>query len=77
MELEVTDARGRAADPIADTPERAQLRAEVRRLIERESPPERVRELAQSNLRGELTPPDDEPEILRRLHRRLARFYPS
>lgn len=36
------------ADPLAESPERSELRSTVRRLIERESPPERVHELDES-----------------------------
>lgn len=46
-------------------------------LFDRGLAPEHVRELAQTSLRGELTSPEEEPEILRKLHHRLARFYPS
>lgn len=46
-------------------------------LLDKDHAPERVRELLQTSLRGELTPPEDRPESQRRLHRRLAHFYPS
>jgi acyl-CoA dehydrogenase len=45
LTLDPTDAAGRAADPLADDDERATLREELRRLIERHAPPQRVAEL--------------------------------
>jgi alkylation response protein AidB-like acyl-CoA dehydrogenase len=43
--MEITDDAGRRADPVADTPERAELRSALRSLIARESPPDRIRRL--------------------------------
>ena len=45
-------------------------------LLDKGLPPNEVRSLAQTNLRGELTPPEDESESAQRLHHRLARFFP-
>lgn len=55
----VTDDAGAAADPVADPPERAELRAQLRRLIGEVSPDDRVRRL------------DDAEEFDEELHRRL------
>ena len=46
-------------------------------LLDKGHPPHEVRTLAQTNLRGELTRLEDEPESVRQLHHRLARFYPT
>ena len=62
MERSLTDAAGRALDPLAESPERAEFRRELRRLIERESPPERIREL------------DETASFDRELHQSLARM---
>ena len=43
--MQITDAAGQLADPLADSPDRAALRATLRTLIAREAPPERVRAL--------------------------------
>jgi alkylation response protein AidB-like acyl-CoA dehydrogenase len=43
--MEITDDAGRRADPVADTPERAELRSALRALIAREAPPDRIRQL--------------------------------
>lgn len=45
MDLSPTDERGRAADPLADSPERAQLRDTIRAVVARHAPPEHVRAL--------------------------------
>ena len=45
MPFEVTDARGAAVDPIADSPQRAELRRTIRRLVTHEAPAERIRQL--------------------------------
>jgi alkylation response protein AidB-like acyl-CoA dehydrogenase len=45
---ELTDAAGAALDPAADSEERAELRRALRALIERESPPDRVSRLDES-----------------------------
>jgi acyl-CoA dehydrogenase len=42
FELPLTDAIGLAADPVGDSPERSQLRASLRRLIETEAPLDRI-----------------------------------
>jgi alkylation response protein AidB-like acyl-CoA dehydrogenase len=43
--MDITDEAGRLADPVADSPERAELRAALRALIAREAPPARIRQL--------------------------------
>ncbi|MEO5838228.1 MAG: acyl-CoA dehydrogenase family protein [Acidimicrobiales bacterium] len=43
--MDITDDAGRLADPVADSPERAELRAALRALIAREAPPARIRQL--------------------------------
>jgi alkylation response protein AidB-like acyl-CoA dehydrogenase len=43
--MDITDDAGRRADPVADSPERAELRAALRALIAREAPPARIRQL--------------------------------
>ncbi len=43
-------------------------------LLDREADPDKVRQLMQQNLRGELTPPEEVPQALGRARRRLARF---
>ena len=43
--MDITDAAGRLADPVADSPERADLRLALRALIAREAPPGRIRQL--------------------------------
>jgi len=43
--LELTDAVGASSDPLADDEERAELRCQLRRLLAKESPPERIAEL--------------------------------
>ena len=43
--MDITDDAGRRADPVADSPERAELRAALQALIAREAPPARVRQL--------------------------------
>jgi alkylation response protein AidB-like acyl-CoA dehydrogenase len=43
--MDITDEAGRRADPVADSPERAELRAALRSLIAREAPPARIRQL--------------------------------
>jgi alkylation response protein AidB-like acyl-CoA dehydrogenase len=60
MSFDVTDSTGIGLDPIGDSEERAQLRAVVRRMVGEISPPERIRELDESETF------DDE------LHRTLA-----
>ena len=45
MPFEVTDARGAAVDPIADSSQRAELRRTIRRLVTHEAPAERIRQL--------------------------------
>lgn len=54
------DEASAGADPLADSPERAELRRMLRDLIERESPPERIREL------------DEAEQFDDHLHARLA-----
>ena len=43
--MDITDEAGRRADPVADPPERADLRAALRALIAREAPPSRIHQL--------------------------------
>jgi acyl-CoA dehydrogenase len=43
--MDITDAAGRLVDPVADSPERADLRLALRALIAREAPPGRIRQL--------------------------------
>jgi len=43
--MDITDDAGQRADPVADSPERAELRAALRALIAREAPPARIRQL--------------------------------
>jgi len=43
--MDITDDAGRRADPVADSPERAELRVALRALIAREAPPSRIRQL--------------------------------
>jgi alkylation response protein AidB-like acyl-CoA dehydrogenase len=43
--MDITDDAGQRVDPIADSPERAALRSNVRTLIAREAPPDRIRRL--------------------------------
>ena len=43
--MDITDDAGRRADPVADSPERAELRVALRALIAREAPPARIRQL--------------------------------
>jgi acyl-CoA dehydrogenase len=43
--MDITDDAGRRSDPVADPPERADLRAALRALIAREAPPARIRQL--------------------------------
>ena len=62
MDTSLTDAAGRALDPLAESAERAEFRRQLRRLIEQESPPERVREL------------DEEARFDQPLHRKLAQM---
>jgi acyl-CoA dehydrogenase len=45
MPFDVTDARGAAADPLADSPQRAELRRMLRQLVEHDAPAERIRQL--------------------------------
>lgn len=60
MAYRLTDGAGITADPIGDTEERAELRRSLRRLIDRESPPDRIAEL-------------DEAEVFdHALHRHIA-----
>ena len=43
--MDITDDAGRRADPVADSPERAELRGALRALIAREAPPAHIRQL--------------------------------
>jgi alkylation response protein AidB-like acyl-CoA dehydrogenase len=45
MPFDVTDTRGAAADPIADSPQRAELRRTIRQLVQHDAPPDRIRQL--------------------------------
>ncbi len=58
--LFTNDGGGVEGDPLRDAPERAQLRAELQRLIATESPPDRVRAL------------DESGEFDRELHAKLG-----
>jgi acyl-CoA dehydrogenase len=60
--MDITDAAGRRVDPIADSPERAELRAALRQLIMREAPPDRIRRL------------DEAEEFDEHLYGKLAEF---
>jgi acyl-CoA dehydrogenase len=40
--MDITDDAGRKADPVADSAERAELRASLRAMLARESPPDRI-----------------------------------
>ncbi|CAM3589407.1 acyl-CoA dehydrogenase family protein [Smaragdicoccus niigatensis] len=60
MALEVTDAIGRNADPLAESPEQLELRAMIRSVIEAAAPVDRTLEL------------DDREEFDEVLHKRLA-----
>ncbi len=60
MTLELTDARGRNTDPLAESSEQQQLRSTIRALVESVAPVERTLEL------------DDREEFDDTLHKRLA-----
>ena len=60
MSYDITDAVGHLADPIADTPERTELRAVVAKLIANEAPNARTSEL------------DENEEFDLELHKRLG-----
>ena len=49
MTVEITDAAGQEADPLGDTDTRRALRHAIRQLLEKEAPPERVRELDEAS----------------------------
>lgn len=59
-EANLMSAAGRAADPLAESSERSAFRAMLRTVVERESPPERIREM------------DDHQQFDRELYRELA-----
>ena len=49
MTVEITDAAGQESDPLGDTDTRRALRHAIRQLLEKEAPPERVRELDEAS----------------------------